>query len=118
MSDEVKDVRRYVPKSMILTVVINGVFAFGFIVALLYCIGDLDTILASPTGLPIIEVFYLATNSKAATNVLMVMILIVSAIGNFGIFASVSRLIWAFARDRGLPYSDFFSYVSEPVEEL
>lgn len=118
MSDEVKNVKTFVPRSMILTVVINGVFAFGFIVALLYCIGDLDTVLASPTGLPIIEVFYLATKSKAATNVLMVMILSVSAIGNFGIFASVSRLIWAFARDRGLPYSDFFSYVSEHASIL
>ncbi|KAF2428690.1 amino acid transporter, partial [Tothia fuscella] len=111
MSDEVKDAKRFVPRSMLLTVIINGVFAFGFIVALLYGIGDLDTVLASPTGLPIIEVFYLATKSKAATNVLMIMILIVSSIGNFGIFASVSRLTWAFARDRGLPFSDFFSYV-------
>jgi choline transport protein len=118
MSDEVKDAQRFVPKSMLLTVIINGVFAFGFIVALLYCIGDLDTVLASPTGLPIIEVFYLATKSKAATNVLMIMILIVSAIGNFGIFASVSRLIWAFARDRGLPFPDFFSYVCKAVDSL
>jgi choline transport protein len=96
---------------MIYTVVINGVFSFGFIVALLYCLGDVETVLASPTGLPIIEVFYEATGSKAATNVIMVMILIVSSIGNFGIFASVSRLTWAFARDRGLPFPDFFAYV-------
>jgi choline transport protein len=118
MSDEVKDAKKQVPRSMLLTVIINGVFSFGFIVALLYCISDLDTVLASTTGLPIIEVFYLATKSRAATNVLMIMILIVSNIGNFGIFASVSRLIWAFACDRGLPYSEFFSYVSEPVANL
>lgn len=111
MSDEVKDAPRYVPRSMIYTVLINGVFAFGFVVALLYCIGDLELVLTSSTGQPIIEVLYQATGSKAATNVFMVMLLIISSIGNFGIFASVSRLIWAFAKDRGLPYADFFSYV-------
>jgi choline transport protein len=79
---------------MLYTVGINGVFAFGFIVALLYCIGDYQTALLSPTGLPIIAVLYEATKSMAATNVIMVMILFVSSIGNFSIFASVSRLTW------------------------
>lgn len=96
---------------MVLTVVINTIFAFGFIICLLYTIGDVNAVLNS-TSLPILTVFYGATNSVAATNVLMVFIIFVSIVGDFSIFASVSRLTWAFARDRGLPFSDFFSYVS------
>jgi len=116
MSDEVKDAPRRVPKSMVIAVIVNGIFAFGFIVALLYCIGDPAAAAASPTGLPIIEVFYSATKSKAGTNLLFFMILLVNSVGNFSIIASVSRLTWAFARDRGLPFSDYFSYVNPKLK--
>jgi len=111
MSDEVKDAHRRVPRSMILAVVINGIFAFAFTVALLYCIGDPTLVASSTTGFPIFEVFYQATKSKSGTNVLVFMLFVVANIGNFSVVASVSRLTWAFARDRGLPFSDYFSYV-------
>jgi choline transport protein len=111
MSDEVKDAPRRVPRSIWITVVVNAVFCWAFSICLLYCIGDYTKVLESPTGLPFIEVIYEATKSKPATNTLVVFVLLVSTIGNFSIIASVSRLTWAFARDRGLPYSEFFSYV-------
>lgn len=100
-----------VPRSMVLTVAINMTFAFLFIITLLYCLGDVDEVMNS-TSLPIITVYYGATKSVAATNTLMALVVIVCIVGDFSIFASVSRLTWAFARDRGLPFSDFFSYVS------
>ncbi|ERF75937.1 hypothetical protein EPUS_01303 [Endocarpon pusillum Z07020] len=111
MSDEAKDAPRRIPLSMILTVVINAVFAFAFIICLLFTLGDLETVLASPTGYPIIEVYYQATKSKAGTNVMMLMIIIVVLVSCFSILASVSRLTWAFAKDHGLPFADFFAYV-------
>ena len=94
-----------------MTVAINSVLAFAFIICLLYNLGDLDAVSSSGTGYPIIEVYYQATESKAGTNVMMAMLITVIAISCFSIFASVSRLVWAFARDRGLPFSDFFAYV-------
>jgi choline transport protein len=112
MSDEVKDAPVRIPRSMIYTVVINAVFCWAFTLVILYTIGDYNTVLNSPTGLPIIELIYQATKSKAATNTLVSFVLIVCTVGNFSIIASVSRLIWAFARDKGLPYSDYFAYVS------
>jgi choline transport protein len=73
---------------MIYTVVINSIFSLGFIIALLYCIGDYQTALLSPTGFPIIEVLFEATKSTAATNVMMITVLVVVSISNFSIFAS------------------------------
>lgn len=96
---------------MTLTVVINTIFAFAFIICLLYCIGDVETVMAS-TSLPILTVFHSATNSVPATNAFMSFIIIVSIVSDFSVFASVSRLTWAFARDHGLPFGDFFAYVS------
>lgn len=85
---------------------------FGFVICLMFTIGDLTLVTNSNTGLPMIEVYYLATNSVAATNILIIAIFLIIVIGIFNAFASVSRLTWAFARDNGLPFSKFFAKVS------
>ena len=41
----------------------------------------------------------------------MVLIIYVGTMALFSAMTSVSRLTWAFARDRGLPFSDFWSQV-------
>jgi amino acid transporter len=90
----------------------NSVLQFIYIIVLLFTIGNADAAVNSRTGLPLIEVYYEATNSKHATNLFVVMVAIVVFIGTFNIYASVSRLTWAFARDKGLPFSSFFAKVS------
>jgi amino acid transporter len=109
MSDEVKKVRTRVPRSIILATIINSVMLFAFAITLLFCIGDI--IKVSKAGLPLIEVYYLATDSKVYTNILVAMPAIVIFFTVFNVFASVSRLIWVFAKDKGLPFSRQFSYV-------
>lgn len=84
---------------------------FGFIICLLFTIGDINLVANTPTGLPLIEVYYQATNSKAATNLLVALPAIIVFFALFNSFASVSRLVWQFARDNGLPFSKTFSYV-------
>ena len=102
---------------MITAVTLNSIMQFAFMICLMFTIGDLDKVENSPTGLPIIEVYYQATKSKQGTNVLVVMIALILFISLFNIFASVSRLTWAFARDKGLPFSSLFSYVSTCVHQ-
>jgi amino acid transporter len=109
MSDEVKRARVRVPRSMIFSVVLNAIMQFAFILTLCFTMGDQE--LLATSALPIIQVFYQATGSKGATNFFVVMFIIIAIIAFFNIFASVSRLAWAFARDRGLPFSKTFSYV-------
>jgi choline transport protein len=109
MSDEVKHAHVRVPRSMIFSVVVNGIMQFLYMVTVLFTIGDVDRVSASP--LPIIEVYYQATRSRAATNLFVFMILCIVFVSFFNILASVSRLVWAFSRDDGLPFSHFFSRV-------
>ena len=82
-----------------------------FMIFLMYTLGDLEKVSSSPTGLPIIETFYQATKNKHATNILVVMMAFVVWVSTFNIFASVSRLIWSFATDKGLPFSTTFAKV-------
>jgi choline transport protein len=43
---------------------------------------------------------------------MMTAVILVFSMNLFGCMASVSRLIWAFSRDHGLPFSGFFSKIS------
>jgi len=97
---------------MVLSIVVNGALAFGFLLALLFSIGDVQNALKTTTGYPIIEIFYQATGSNPATSAMMSAIFIIAFASIFNILASTSRLTWAFARDRGLPFPGFFSHVS------
>lgn len=84
---------------------------FIFVIVLLFYIGPLDDeITLAP--LPLIYVIFRATGSKPATNALVALVAVILFFALFNIFASVSRLVWIFARDNGLPFSNFFSYVS------
>ncbi|EON66704.1 hypothetical protein W97_05950 [Coniosporium apollinis CBS 100218] len=111
LSDEITDAPRKVPRAMMWAVVLNAIMALGFVIAMLFCIGDVDAVTNTPTGYPIIAIYYQATKSKAATNVLVAMISLLQCISLFGVYASVSRLAWTFAKDKGLPFSDFFARV-------
>jgi hypothetical protein len=88
---------------------------FAFVICVLYSIGDPDKVLSTPTGLSILEVYYEATNNKHATNFLVIMLAFSMFIGQFNLFASVSRLVWSFATDKGLPFSNTFARVSVPI---
>ncbi|KAK4916430.1 hypothetical protein LTR49_015528 [Elasticomyces elasticus] len=111
MADEVKDAKRKVPMAMVGSTVLSSVVMFVFIIVLLFCIGDVDSVSASATGLPIVETVYQATGSKAGTVFLVMCIYLIIGASQFNILASVSRLAWAFAKDGGLPFSEHFSKV-------
>ncbi len=96
---------------MLLSVGLNAVMAFIFAIVMLYCIGDVNAVTTTPTRFPFIQIYYQATKSKAFTNVLVSMVIINQTISVFSVYASVSRLAWAFAKDKGLPFSSFFARV-------
>ncbi|OJJ50178.1 hypothetical protein ASPZODRAFT_22854 [Penicilliopsis zonata CBS 506.65] len=111
MSEEVRNPAKVIPRILIQTIAINGTLAFAFILVLLYCIGDVDTVMSTPTGYPIIAILYQTTGSVRAATAMQAAITSVGFVSNIAFLASVSRLTWAFARDGGLPYSKFFAKV-------
>jgi choline transport protein len=112
MSEEVRNAPTVIPKILVQTIAINGGLGFIFILVLLFCIGNVENALNTPTGFPIIEIFYQATRSIRATTAMQSAVCMIGFASNIGVVASVSRLTWAFARDGGLPYSHFLSHVS------
>ncbi|EAA64875.1 hypothetical protein AN2043.2 [Aspergillus nidulans FGSC A4] len=112
MSEEIKDASRTLPKAMMSAVGVNAVLGFIMIITLCFTLGDVDNILESPTGFPFIQIFYNTTQSYAATNTMTAILVITLTASTITEVATASRQLWSFARDRGLPFSDFFAYVT------
>ena len=112
MSEEVRNAAIVVPHSMILGVLINGVLGFGMLVALVFCLGDVDKITSTPpTQYPFMAIFAQAAGSSSGGSGMVAVILFMFFCATTTALASSSRMMWSFARDRGLPFSDFLSRV-------
>lgn len=94
------------------SVVPNAALGFLLAVTLIFTLGDINSILATPTGQPFIQVFFNGTQSYAATNAMTAVVIILLTSCCVSEVATSSRQIWSFARDRGLPFSGWLSQVS------
>lgn len=91
---------------------VNGVLGFIMIITICFTLGDVNDILSTPTGYPFIQVFYNVTQNYAAANTMTAILVVTLTASTITEVATASRQIWSFARDRGLPFSSFFAYVS------
>ena len=98
---------------MIATAVLNGVLGFAALIAILFCAGNVANAETSPTGYPFIEIFYQATNSAGGATAMVCVILALVFFASISLIATASRMTWAFARDNGLPGSNWLSKVNQ-----
>lgn len=112
MSEEVEDAGYVQPKALIWSVVPNGLMAIVMGATFVFCIGDIDKVLASPTYEPFIQVFYNATQSYAGATVMTFIIMLMLTSACISEVATASRQLWSFARDKGVPFSGFLSHVT------
>ncbi|KAG7004278.1 hypothetical protein G7Y79_00026g058620 [Physcia stellaris] len=108
MSEEVRKAKHAVPRALFWTIALNGIMAYGMVLALLFASGSLTDVLES--SLPVLVILQNLTGSTKATTALVCGLFIISYCVGLASIASVSRLTWAWARDGGLPAT--FAYVS------
>ncbi|KAL8703403.1 MAG: hypothetical protein Q9201_003406 [Fulgogasparrea decipioides] len=107
MAEEVRNADVTVAWSMLVTTLLNGAFGFAIVIAVLFVTVDVESVLKSPTGMlgyPYMQIFYNSVGSKGGATGMTVILLIMTVCGTIAALATASRLIWAFARDRGLPF--------------
>jgi choline transport protein len=112
MVEELHRPRRDAPRAIIMSVYLGGVTGLVFLIAAFFCIGDLETTASTPTGVPIIQIFYDSTGSVAGATALTSLITVIVLICCSSLMAEGSRALYAFSRDRGLPFSTFFAHVN------
>lgn len=111
MSEELRDASQILPKAMIRTLLFNGALGFIMLVTLVFCIGDLDDVLSTPTGFPFIQVFANVAGRQGATAMTSILV-VLSVFCSITIMATASRQLFSFARDYGVPFHAWFEKVS------
>lgn len=101
---------------MVGSIVANGVIGFIYCLVLLFSLGDLTTLLETPTGFPFMQLFLEVTNSSAGATILTLIICLIATAANAAGLTSTSRTFWAFARDDAAPFSKYLSHVNPKLE--
>jgi amino acid transporter len=101
MAEETEDASRTIPLVVVWAVAGNALMLLAVGITFIFCLGDLDSALNSPTGQPMIQVFYNATQSVAGTSVMVTVVIIIFMSACIGQVATSSRQMWSFARDQG-----------------
>lgn len=112
LAEELRDAAWVLPRAMVATALINYALGFVMTVTVTSNLGnDVSAILSTSLGQPWIQVLYNATGSKAGTSVLTAVVWILMLFCCVNQVTTSSRQLFAFARDRGLPFSPFLAYV-------
>ncbi|KAL4906340.1 hypothetical protein BDW74DRAFT_177354 [Aspergillus multicolor] len=109
ISEEIPKPNRKIPLVINLTILIGVMTLMPWIIAMTCTIQDIDKIKSS--FLPSLELFYQATDSKAAAAALQVYLTFLYYTCVPSQWITSSRVTWAFSRDKGLPYSSYWAKV-------
>ena len=118
MSEELKDASKVLPMSMIWTTIINGAMGFVMVITFCFILGDPNAAINTPTGYAFIEVFYLTTQSYIGATILSSLIIFMTMFINLTYVATASRQLFAFARDKGVPFGRWVAYVRSSLPSL
>ncbi|KAL8784274.1 MAG: hypothetical protein Q9195_009110 [Heterodermia aff. obscurata] len=111
MTEEMVNASREAPKAIVMSVYIGAITGFIFLISVCFCIGDITTTAESTTGVPLIEIFYNSTQSVVGACFLTSTLVVITLICANGLLAEASRSLFAFARDKGLPFSSTIAKV-------
>jgi choline transport protein len=113
MAEEVANAQLTIPKAIFMGMIFDGILGFAMMIAVLYCLGDANSVRETPTGFPFIQIFYNSVKSVGGATVMSVVVLILIWGCAAGITTTASRMTWSFARDNGTPFSRYLKKVSK-----
>ncbi|KAE8379352.1 amino acid/polyamine transporter I [Aspergillus bertholletiae] len=116
LAEEVSHPERNIPIAILSTVVIGFTTSWFYCIAMFFSVHDLNEIITTPTGVPILALFYQAVQNKAGAIALESLILITGIGCLIACHTWQSRLCWSFARDRGLPFSSFLAKIHPSLD--
>ena len=111
LAEEVQKASTTVPRSLVATVALNGALGLGMLIVILSAISDVDQVFETNVGYPFIAIFAQIAGLHGGT-VLACILLVLYASANVSFLATAARILWAFARDNGLPGSRPLAQVS------
>jgi choline transport protein len=107
LAEEVQSAATVVPRAIVWGVLINGTLGWSMVIAMVFCMGSLPKAVNATTTMfyPFLEIFQQAVQSTVGACLMATVILVMGICSAVGGYASASRMLWSFARDRGVPLS-------------
>ncbi|KMP00312.1 GABA permease [Coccidioides immitis RMSCC 2394] len=110
MAEEVRDASRHVPRAMAWGYIINCIMGIILLVTYLFALPSVGAAIENPTSFPFLYVFGGALAPSGVTILAGVVLLLVFS-SNITYGAAASRQTFSFARDHGLPFSEWLAAV-------
>ncbi|KAG6354403.1 hypothetical protein INS49_004420 [Diaporthe citri] len=107
ISEEMPQPGKRVPQVMIMTMLIGLLTTLPLVIMLMYYMADLEAVTAS--ALPSLEIVSQAFRNKNVTTFLFTWLWLVYMGSLPSQWVTCGRVAWAFARDNGVPFSEYFS---------
>ncbi|KAJ5681331.1 Amino acid/polyamine transporter I [Penicillium maclennaniae] len=116
LCEEVQEPAIMVPKAMVGTVIINTIAGLIFLIPVCFVLPDVTMLINLASGQPTPVIFKHALGSSVGAFCLMIPLLVLGLICGVGCVTATSRCTWAFARDGGIPGSDWWKTVNKKLE--
>ncbi|KAF2819849.1 amino acid transporter [Ophiobolus disseminans] len=117
LAEECKNAAIIVPRALMSTIIIGFVTSFAFAIVSVYCTGDFEAVVSTPTGVPVYEIWRQGTRSDTAATVFLVFLLVMAFFALNGTHQTASRLTWSFARDNAMLGSRWLSQIN-PAQDV
>ncbi|KAL8919464.1 MAG: hypothetical protein Q9208_006749 [Pyrenodesmia sp. 3 TL-2023] len=113
LAEEIPHPSRNIPKAILFQMAFGFFSGFFYLLAILYGISDLTSVLESSYLFPLAEIYRQAAGSNAGSVGLLFLAFLPSFVSCVGCYVTASRVFWTLARDRATPFSHFFSHVDD-----
>ncbi|CRL28604.1 Amino acid/polyamine transporter I [Penicillium camemberti] len=114
IAEEMQSPGRRLPQIINMTLAIGLCTAVPLLAVLIVAMKDMDRVMNA--GMPAVELLYQVTGSTRVTVALSVLLTVIYAACLPPQWVTCGRLAWAFARDRGTPFPDFFDSIDKRLE--
>ncbi|KAG0125622.1 amino acid/polyamine transporter I [Tuber indicum] len=115
MIEEIPNPTKEGPILMVRAVMIGMGTGFAFLTVLLFCMGDIQDVISATEG-PLLSIFFHATRNKALSACLLIFPLGCLLFASTTLMTTSSRILYAFARDNGLPFSTVFATIHPTLQ--
>lgn len=114
MSEEIENPAKNVPLAMLFGIVLNGSLGLAMLIAILFCLGNLDVVLGT-TSFPFMEIFLQAVGSTKVALAMATFVTVLNICASISSVATASRMAWSFSRDHGTPGWKWLGQVTTSV---
>jgi amino acid transporter len=118
MAEEAKDSSRTVPVTLLVGYTVNVALGFLVLMACIYTIGPLEAALNNPnsTGFIFIDILFNSTQNYRGVNFMAAVLIFNLTASSIAGLAAASRQLWAFARNKGVPFATWFAPAQLPFD--